>query len=159
MSKLTERHEVRVRGQGSTIVFLADSEDGRLIIRQEPDGARAKDVCTLTLSDPEELKGFFKGLRRILVALEHRDVQSPQPERPRLEKPKGDDRERDAVIEQARQRNPQAFAPWTKEEEQEIRRRYEAGESLQQIARERKRSPRAIELRLQRMGVLPPETE
>ena len=65
--------------------------------------------------------------------------------------------ERDAVVAQARQRNPLAFAPWTREEEQEVRRRYEAGENIQAIARAHKRSPRAIELRLQRLGVLPRE--
>jgi hypothetical protein len=65
--------------------------------------------------------------------------------------------EREAVVAQARQRNPQAFAPWTRDEEQQVRKRYEAGESIPAIARAHKRSPRAIELRLQRMGVLPPE--
>jgi len=64
--------------------------------------------------------------------------------------------DREAVVAQARQRNPQAFAPWTRDEEAEILKRYESGESVQLIARARKRSPRAIELRLQRMGVLPP---
>jgi hypothetical protein len=54
--------------------------------------------------------------------------------------------------------NDKTFMPWTKDEEQEIRRRYEAGEEIQSIARAPKRSPRAIELRLQRLGVLPRET-
>jgi hypothetical protein len=65
----------------------------------------------------------------------------------------GREDEREAVVAQARQRNPQAFEPWTKEEEQQVRRRYEAGESIQAIARAHKRSPRAIELRLERLGV------
>jgi hypothetical protein len=68
----------------------------------------------------------------------------------------GREQDRD-VVAQARQRNPQAFAPWTKDEEQEIRRRYDAEDSIQTIARDHKRSPRAIELRLQRLGLLPPE--
>jgi hypothetical protein len=78
MSDLSERHEVRVRGQGQTIVFIAESEDGRLLIRQEFDGKKAKD---------------------------------------------------------------------------------ESGESVEAIARARKRSPRAIELRLQRLGGLPRDAE
>ena len=67
------------------------------------------------------------------------------------------DAKREAVIAQARQRNPQAFAPWTKEEEQQVRQRYERGETVPAIARAHSRSPRAIELRLQKLGVLPPE--
>jgi DNA-binding NarL/FixJ family response regulator len=63
------------------------------------------------------------------------------------------------VIAQAREKNAQAFAPWTKQEEQEVKRRFEQGESLQHIARTQKRSPRAIELRLQRLGLLPPASE
>jgi hypothetical protein len=46
MAELSERHEVRVRGRNGPIVVLADSQDGRLVIRQEPDGHRAKDVCS-----------------------------------------------------------------------------------------------------------------
>jgi eukaryotic-like serine/threonine-protein kinase len=41
--------------------------------------------------------------------------------------------DRDAVIAQARQRNPQAFAPWTKDEEKLVRKRHEAGESIPSI--------------------------
>jgi len=70
--------------------------------------------------------------------------------------------DRDAVVVQARQKVVQArqkdahaFTPWTKEEEQEIRRPFEVGESIPAIARSRKRSLRAIELRLQRPGLLP----
>jgi hypothetical protein len=66
MPDVSERHEIRIRGRDHTIVFIADSEDGRLIIRQEPDGKKSKDVCAITLSDPDELRAFFKGLRRML---------------------------------------------------------------------------------------------
>jgi hypothetical protein len=66
------------------------------------------------------------------------------------------EQERDVVIAQARQRNLQAFAAWTKDEEQEVRRRYEAGDSIQTIARDHKRSPRAIELRLQQSATACP---
>lgn len=68
-----------------------------------------------------------------------------------------DTAEREALVAQSRQRNPQAFAPWTKDEEEEIRRRHADGESIPTIASARQRSPRAIELRLQRLGVLPPD--
>jgi DNA-binding NarL/FixJ family response regulator len=66
------------------------------------------------------------------------------------------DENREAVIAQAREKNAQAFAPWTKQEEEEVKRRFERGENVQHIARAHKRSPRAIELRLQRIGLLPP---
>ncbi len=56
MADLTERHEVRIRGRDHSIVFTA--EDGRLVIRQEPEGAKTKEVCALTLSDPDELRVF-----------------------------------------------------------------------------------------------------
>jgi hypothetical protein len=144
MAALSERHEVRVRGRDSPIVFNADSEDGRLVIRQERDGKKSKDVCAITLSDPDELRAFFKGLRRIVSSLEHGDSVQ--------EEPQASDA---TLVAQARQRNPQAFSAWSKQEEQEVKRRYEAGESVQSIARAHKRSPRAIELRLQRLGVLP----
>ncbi len=104
---------------------------------------------------------FFKGLRRILSSLGYAVESGEAPTVTRREKPHaviGSRKdERDAVVAQARQRNPLAFAPWTREEEQEVRRRYEAGENIQAIARAHKRSPRAIELRLQRLGVLPRE--
>jgi hypothetical protein len=168
-SAMIERHEVRVPGEGQTIVFVADSRDGRLIIRQESEettGEKANDVCSIALSNPDELRAFFHGLRRILASLGHRvDVpaaaETPHraPARalaPQKVTAQGSE-DREAVVAQARQRNPQAFAPWTRAEEDEIRRRHASGESVQSIARAHRRSPRAIELRLQRLGVLPPE--
>ncbi len=98
---------------------------------------------------------FFKGLRKILASLgvdEDRGVPAAPPRSGRLDRNTGHNEDRESLITQARQRNAQAFTPWTREEEQEVRRRYEAGESIQSIARSHKRSPRAIELRLQRMG-------
>ena len=151
MSDISERHEIRVRGRDHTIVFIADSEDGRLTIRQEPDGKKQKEVCAITLADPDQLRRFFKGLHRVLssLGLGTEQVKEPPPVPAKRED------EREAVVAQARQRNPQAFAPWTQEEEAEIRKRFESGESIQSIAKARKRSPRAIELRLQQLGVLP----
>src|SRR6267142_130251 len=71
MPDISERHEIRIRGRDHTIVFVADSQDGRLVIRQEPDGKKSKEVCAITLSDPDELRAFLKGLRRILSSLGH----------------------------------------------------------------------------------------
>jgi len=75
MPDLSERHEIRVRGHDSTIVFTADSEDGRLCIRQVHDGDEGRDVCSITLADPQELRTFFVGLHRILSSLGH----APEP--------------------------------------------------------------------------------
>ncbi len=115
MAELSERHEVRVRGKDSTIVFSADSTDGKLVIRQELDGRRPKDGCAITLSDPEELRGFFKGLRRIMASLG--TIESPGrarlPSQEAASSSRPDD-EREAIVANARARNPQAFAPWTK---------------------------------------------
>jgi len=161
MAEIAERHEVRVRGRDRTIVFLADSDDGRLVIRQESGGKNPDEICAITLSDPDELRAFFTGLRKILAELGHavespaRDAE-PVREHPRRVGGRRDE-QREAVVAQARERNAQAFAPWTEDEEQQVSRRYEAGETIQAIARDHKRSPRAIELRLQRMGILPVE--
>jgi hypothetical protein len=166
MAELSERHEVRLRGNDKTITFIADSDDGRLVIRQEDDDKKAKDVCSITLSDPDELRGFFKGLRRMMaslgVSVESGGSLPPKPKAIPAPKrdvvaPRRDDTtpEREAIIAEARQRNAQAFAPWTEEEEQDVRRLYEAGKTIEAIARMQKRSPRAIELRLQRLGLLP----
>ena len=117
MPDISERHEIRIRGRDHTIVFIADSQDGRLVIRQEPDGKKSKEVCAITLSDPDELRAFLKGLRRILSSLGHAVESGEEPaptrgERPRLVTSRRED-ERDAVA-QARQRNPLAFVPWTR---------------------------------------------
>lgn len=158
MAEISERHEIRVRGKSETIVFTTESDDGRLVIRQEHDGKKPKEACSITLADPDELRAFFQGLRRILASLGY-DVPAPEaqptPTSPSRTDSERSDGDREAVIAKARQRSPQAFAPWTHEEEEEVRRRHAAGESLQSIARAHKRSPRAIELRLQRLGVLP----
>ena len=78
-AELSERHEIKVRAGDSTIVFTAESEDGRLFIRQEPDGKKGREVCSIALSDPQELAAFFEGLRRMLESLGH------APHSPRVE--------------------------------------------------------------------------
>ena len=97
-----------------------------MIIRVEADRKKGKDVCAITLANPEELHAFFKGLRRIVEALGHNielmEGGSRMPSvKTRQTEARGD--ERDALVLKARQKkNAQAFTPWTKEEEQEIRR-------------------------------------
>lgn len=120
MAELSERHEVRVRGRDNTVVFVADSSDGRLVIRQEWDGKGQKRSCSITLADPSELKAFFKGLRRIMASLGTVESE-PAAAAPRLAPQNAppaaaasDSEEREALVAKARQRNPQAFAPWTK---------------------------------------------
>ncbi|HWC75618.1 MAG TPA: hypothetical protein VG454_16950 [Gemmatimonadales bacterium] len=162
-AEMSERHEVRVRGANSTIVFVADSADGRLIIRQEPAGKEAAEVCSISLSNPDELRDFFSGLQRVVASLGEpvtgaaRKLPDQPPVRGARLPRAAEEQDREALVAQARTRNPQAFAPWTREEEEEIRQRHARGETIQAIARARRRSPRAIELRLQRLGVLPPE--
>jgi hypothetical protein len=155
MPEILEHHEIRVHGSTSTIVFVANSEDGRLTIRQERNGGQTKDVCAISLADADELRAFFKGLRRTLASLGH-PVTSAEDARQANSRtlPASTDDERD-VAAQASQRNPQTFAPWTKREELEIIAEQREGKSIDAIARAHKRSPRAIELRLQRLGVLP----
>jgi hypothetical protein len=60
MPDLSERHEIRIRGRDQVIIFIADSEDGRLVIRQEPAGKKSKAVCAITLSDPDELRAVLQ---------------------------------------------------------------------------------------------------
>jgi DNA-binding NarL/FixJ family response regulator len=118
-------------------------------------------VCSITLADPEELGRFLQGLQRIVASLEiEKDIIEPvRPAGANLQRTSErpiDTEEREALIERARARNPQAFSPWSKAEEKQVRKEYEEGRSVTQIAKEHKRSPRAIELRLQRLGVIPP---
>lgn len=169
MADLSERHEVRIQGTQHTFVFVADSTDGRLTIRQEAEGKPSEDVCAITLANPEELRTFFKGLRRVLdsmglgIYVGGAAEAGPRQQAlgPGVRREAGVDRQvqREALIEKARERNPQAFAAWTPEEEGDVRRRYQGGQGVAEIARVHSRSPRAIELRLQRLGLLPPDSK
>jgi hypothetical protein len=91
MSELSERHEVRVHGADNTIVFIADSKDGKLVIQQEGEGRKSESVCAITLANPEELRDFFMGLRKILASLGH-DLAAPAAAgaTPRPQKQRGD---------------------------------------------------------------------
>ena len=95
----------------------------------------------MTISDPDELRAFFKGLRRILSSLgQEVDLDEPAVNPRKRPRAVTSNREqnRDVVVAQARQRNPQAFAAWTKVEELEVRKRCEGGDSIQTIARDHK---------------------
>jgi hypothetical protein len=175
VTQISERHEVRVEGGGRTFVFLAEPGEGRLVIREEEDG---EEICSLTLGDPEELAGFIEGLRRVFratglakVARGEVDegppkharkrlpgVMEPPPDEAQLQLGEPDDAEREEIIAAARQRNPKAFHPWSADEEREVRERFDRGDSIEAIASDHQRSPRAIEMRLRKMGVLQGES-
>jgi hypothetical protein len=171
MGEITERREVQVRSGDSTFVFVAEPDDGRLRIEERDAGGTQTEVCAITIADTEELSGFLEGLARVL------GIQQPagrgpvgqlldaaeDPPRPSGQSSLGsgaaagpaadDDPDRDAIVERARQRNPQAFKSWSRDEEQRVRTAYEAGTPISEIAREVQRSQRAVEMRLEKMGV------
>lgn len=164
MGKLTERHEVVAEADGRTFVFLAEPDQGRLSIREvDPEGEQ--ELCGLTLSDQDEIESFFAGLHRVLQTagvarggfpgLE----EPPTPAKRLTDRPTRSDESRSQddrreVVERSRHKNVRAFSPWSPEEEREVETRYRAGDSLDAIARSRGRSRRAIEMRLQKMGVI-----
>jgi hypothetical protein len=168
MADMSERHEIRVQGTEHAFVFVADSADGRLVIRQESEGKEPREMCAITLANPEELRTFFKGFRRVLASMGQAALagESSPPSAParapaalgrpggRRAQPAEQPVDREALIEKARERNPQAFAAWTPEQEADVRRRFQAGEAIAEIARAHKRSQRAIEVRLQRLGLM-----
>jgi len=189
MADISERHEVRVDSGEHSFVFVADSADGRLVIRQEDRSAgEPREVCALTLANPGELRDFFEGLRRVLGSAGHSvpappagaPAPRPRPDPPALRQgggggPGGAERppaqrasegftperakDREELIDAARQRNPNAFQAWTPDEERQVRERFEKGEAIPAIARAHRRSPKAIEMRLKRLGVLREDQE
>jgi hypothetical protein len=174
MAEITERREVQVRSGDSTFVFVAEPDDGRLRIEErDADGAQTE-VCAITIADTAELSGFLEGLARVLgiqqpagrgpVAqlLDAADDDAGRQVRQAASLGSGpapappgdaDDGDRDAIVERARQRNPQAFKSWSREEEQRVREAYERGTPISEIARDVQRSQRAVEMRLEKMGV------
>jgi hypothetical protein len=162
---IQERHEIVVETDQSVFTLTADSRDGRLLIQQRKKNGRSeREICALSLANPHELADFFDGLRRVLsstgIRLSEDEARRPQQAPAALSRPargtpdKTDDREE--VVARARGKNPKAFEPWSPTEEADVRRRYEAGERIEDIARTHNRSPKAIEMRLERMGLLPP---
>lgn len=57
------------------------------------------------------------------------------------------------IVEEARKTYRQAYAPWTAELEAELKRKYESGFSIPEIAQEMGRSKWAIEARLEKMNL------
>jgi DNA-binding NarL/FixJ family response regulator len=165
-NRITHSHRVNVELDDKKIVFIAEPDDSRLIIREEDENSR--ELCSLTLANPEELSAFFEGLKRIFVSTN----QQQQQQQPVISRRTGADRpaqrslptttdqnedDREEIISRARTRNPNAFKGWSKSEEGELRQRYQKGEPIKAIAQALKRSEKAIEMRLKRMGLLPDE--
>jgi hypothetical protein len=162
--KIAEKHEIVVETDESVFTLTADSRDGRLLIQQRKKNGRSdRQVCALSLSNPGELADFFDGLRRLLSSTGITvSEEQPRSQKTRAALPAGtrgdqagsDDR--DEIVARARGKNPKAFAPWTPADEADLRRSYQAGERIEDIAKRHNRSPKAIEMRLQRMGLTPP---
>jgi hypothetical protein len=175
VADITERREVRVRGDESTFVFAAEPDEGRLVIREERGEDDADELCALTIADREELSGFLQGLRRVLGVDEGRAADSPpidqrgdsgRGSRPALSSSgpvaqggggragggAGEEEDRQAAIERARRRGQgNAFAAWTPDEERRLLAAVEEGRDLDEVAREHGRSRRAIELRIEKL--------
>jgi hypothetical protein len=166
VADITERREVRVRGDEATFVFVAEPDEGRLVIREEREGEDGEDVCAVNIADRDELRGFLEGIRRVLgVETPTARREEPVDQRggpPRSSLPSGggappppapetnDDRE--AAIARARQRgHGKAFAAWTPDEEQRLLAAVDAGRDLDELAREHGRSRRALEMRLDKL--------
>jgi hypothetical protein len=169
---ISERHEIVVETDESIVVLTADSRDGRLVIQQRKKrgSAAGREVCSLSLANPAELKDFFDGLRRLLastglapaVSAPTDGAARPRPAagRSAVLPPRGaatpeQGEDRDEIVARARGRNPKAFEPWTPAEEKDVRRRFQAGERIEDIARAHNRSPKAIQMRLERLGLTP----
>jgi hypothetical protein len=161
---IAERHEIVVETDDSIFVFTADSRDGRLVIQQRKKrgSGPGKEVCALSLANPDELEAFFDGLRRVLSSPGlappiRQSIEPPNFRRPSTSAPPAArDQERDEVVARARGKNAKAFEPWSRPQEEDVRRRFQAGESIDAIARAHNRSPKAIQMRLERLGALPP---
>jgi hypothetical protein len=166
VADITERREVRVRGDDASFVFVADPDEGRLVIREEREGEDGQDVCAVNIADRDELRGFLEGIRRVLgvetpgSSREEPVDQRGGPQRSSLPAGGGapppptpdtsDDR--DAAIARARQRgHGKAFAAWTPDEEQRLLAAVDAGRDLDELAREHGRSRRALEMRLEKL--------
>lgn len=69
-----------------------------------------------------------------------------------MEDPKGMDRE--AYITQLRKRFPNAYLPWTKEEEAELTNLFNAGKSYLELSKNMQRQESAIKARLTKLGLI-----
>ena len=82
MAEISERREVRVRGDDATFGFAAEPDAGRLVIREDRGQGDGEELCALTISDREELSGFLQGLRRVLGVEEGQQDATPIEQRP-----------------------------------------------------------------------------
>jgi hypothetical protein len=167
VADITERREVRVRGDEATFVFVAEPDEGRLVIREEREGEDGDEVCAVNIADRDELRGFLEGIRRVL------GVEAPSPKRedpvdqrggpPSSALPagrsaktggaaSGDGEDREAAIARARERgHGKAFAAWSRDEEQRLLAAVDEGRDLDELAREHGRTRRALEMRLDKL--------
>lgn len=176
MAEITERREVRVRGDEGAFVFAAEPEAGRLVIREERDGGDGEELCALTIADRAELSGFLQGLRRVL-GVEDANAAPAEPIDQRGADGRGtaerralapgtaatssrgadaadrnEEEDRQAAIERARRRGQgNAFAAWSRDEEQRLLAAVDEGRGLDALAREHGRSRRALEVRLEKI--------
>ena len=68
--------------------------------------------------------------------------------------------EREVEREKRREKLPANFGkPWTESEDKELRQRFENGDELQSIARAQSRTISSCRLRLEKMGLLAPQTQ
>jgi hypothetical protein len=160
MNRIKEMHRVTVEAGDKNIVFIAEPDEGRLVIREEDENG--KEVCSLQLANPEELSAFFEGLQRIFASTQNQQrIQQSEQSRPmqRSLPDTSDEDDRQEVISRARARNPNAFKGWSKSEEADLKQRFQNGEPIPSIARALQRSQKAIEMRLRRNGLLPEDVE
>jgi hypothetical protein len=165
--RITQMHRVTVETGDKNIVFIAEPDEGRLIVREEDENG--KEVCSLKLANPDELSAFFEGLQRIFASTQNQpriqQTEQPRPMQRSLpdtsnETGVGEMQDnREEVISRARTRNPNAFKGWSKSEEAEMKQRFQKGEPIPSIARALQRSEKAIEMRLRRNGLLPEDVE
>lgn len=165
MVEISDRREVRVSVGDKEFAFVAEPEAGRLTIREEfPDQqGSGKAVCSLTVSDQEELQAFMQGLSRVMgseLLTQIAPAPAAQPSggrsgsRPAASNPPStstalNDPE---AVERARSRNPNAFKPWTREEDRRLREGAQEGRTVEELASELQRSVRAVSMRLERLG-------
>ena len=67
--------------------------------------------------------------------------------------------QREVEREKRREKLPANFGkPWTEGEDQQLRDRYQAGVPLQEIARAHARTQSSVRLRLEKLGLISPQT-
>jgi hypothetical protein len=165
MVEISDRREVRVSVGDKQFAFVAEPDAGRLTIREEfPDQkGSGKAVCSLTVSDQEELQAFMQGLSRVMGI----EPAAPAAQGPggrsfagRSGSPAGASSPPGAssalndpeAVERARTRNPNAFKPWTREEDRRLREGAREGRSVEELSSDLQRSVRAVSMRLERLG-------